>query len=485
MMNQSGSGAPAAGHAVRDYFSTDEIFHRVAASAEEEFSRSTRLLFFSGLAAGLSIGLSFLARAAATGQLPAETSGMIGNLLYPIGFLLIVLGRYQLFTENTLTPVTLVLTRIASLPMLLRNWGVVLIANLIGAGILAVLLAGTGIFEPEAEEAALSFAEHAFELGWGDLFFKGIIAGWLVASMVWLVHAARDTVSRIIIVFFVMYLVPTLDLYHCVIGACEAIYYVLKGGTDIFTAGGLFFLPVLLGNTVGGVLLVAILNFSQTRDDLFPNRDLQQVELTWREWFFGQYTGVPVVVLRDEHGAVVSQNGYRTDTVALYEPVTASDQQSGPEDALLTIVQYGDYESHDSRELYRLVDNLRYHVRGGVRYVFRHLPLSRTHPNAVRAALAAEAAGRQEAFWEMHEKLFQSQGALTDQDLLRYARDLNLDIDRFRSDMNSSHLREKVSHDRETAVRSGVRTPDNLFINDVRYTGPMEIEALRDHLNTD
>lgn len=108
-------------------FSTDEIFQRIVAAADEEFARSSfRVLFFSGLAAGLSIGLSFMARAALTAGLPESTSGVIGNLLYPIGFIFIVMGNYQLYTENTLSPVTLVLTRIASLPALLYIWIVVL-----------------------------------------------------------------------------------------------------------------------------------------------------------------------------------------------------------------------------------------------------------------------------------------------------------------------------------------------------------------------
>ena len=131
-------------------------------------------------------------------------SALVGNLLYPIGFLLIVIGRYQLFTENTLTPVTLVLTRIASVPMLLRNWAIVLFANVLGAIGLAFLLAYTPIFEADAFAEAIAIGEHALEASWDALFFKGVMAGWLVASMVWLVHAARDTMSRIVLVFFIM-----------------------------------------------------------------------------------------------------------------------------------------------------------------------------------------------------------------------------------------------------------------------------------------
>ncbi|NDJ35728.1 MAG: formate/nitrite transporter family protein, partial [Chloroflexi bacterium] len=209
---------------------------------------------------------------------------------YPVGFLLIVLGRYQLFTENTLTPVTLVMTRIASVPALLVNWGVVLSANLLGALLVATLLAATEILSPEAAAAARSFGQHALELSFSALFFKGLIAGWLVASMVWLVHAARDSVSRFLIVYFLMFLIPALGLYHCIIGACEVIYLLYFGGTSIGQAFFGFFLPVLLGNTVGGVLLVAILNYEQTRESRFPGHS-GEPPLTWQEWLFGYHTG--------------------------------------------------------------------------------------------------------------------------------------------------------------------------------------------------
>ncbi len=284
-LDRAESGAPAAGHAVRDLFSTDEIFQRIVATADEEFVRSNRLLFFSGLAAGLSIGLSFVARAALSAA-SGDPSGLVGGILYPIGFLLIVLGRYQLFTENTLTPVTLVLTRIASLPQLMRVWGVVLAANVIGAALVGLVLATTGVLDDDTFRVAVGIAEHGLEVAAGPLFWKGVFAGWLVASMVWLNHAARDTVTRFFIVFAVMYLVPAADLFHCVIGACEVLFLVFQGLATLPEAAA-FVAIVVAGNTVGGVLLVALLNYSQTRQQRFPHRDCDAMELTWREWMFG------------------------------------------------------------------------------------------------------------------------------------------------------------------------------------------------------
>ncbi len=301
-LDRSASGAPAAGKAVRDMFSTDEIFQRITATADEEFSRSNRLLFLSGIAAGLSIGLTFLARAALTGLTPWDSSGLVGNILYPVGFLLIVMGRYQLFTENTLTPVTLVLTRIASLPTLLRVWGIVLLANVLGAALVALVLATTGVLTSEGAEAARGFALHGLETPWWDLFWKGLFAGWIVASMVWLTHAARDSMTRFFTVFVLMFMIPSADLFHCIIGSSEALYLVFQGEASLAASAFGFFLPVLLGNTLGGVLLVGILNYSQTRDVRYPDRDCSTLELSWREWLLGNHKGRPRALSRSSSG---------------------------------------------------------------------------------------------------------------------------------------------------------------------------------------
>lgn len=504
--DRSESGAPAAGHAVRDLFSTDEIFHRLVATADEEFSRSNRLLFWSGLAAGLSIGLSFVACAAIGAQLSGSGGMLVANVLYPIGFLFIVLGRYQLFTENTLTPVTLVLTRIASIPRLLRIWGVVLAANVLGASICAFVLANTGVFSAEAMEVARGFGEHALKISWGDLFWKGVFAGWLVATMVWLTHAVRSSVARLFIVFVVMYIVPSAELYHCIIGAAEVLYLVFQGLATLPAAVFDFFLPVLLGNTVGGVLLVAILNYSQTRDRRFPDRDCGQLELTWREWLFGQADGKPhppasgsaVSPLQsDDHvldGHATLHASAHADDADLATPPhdSAARDDADLDAAALTLIQYGDYECPTSRRIYRAVRQSMEAVVGGaeddasVRYVFRHLPLRQRHPHAMQAALAAEAAGKQGRFWSMHDRLFDHPEALEDAHLREHAAALGLDLDRFDADRTADDLTDRVMADRATALREGVRGTSNLFVGPDRFDGPYDVDvierALRDAL---
>lgn len=470
VMDRSALGAPAAGRAVRDIFSADEIFQRITATADEEFQRPIRLLFLSGIAAGLSIGLSLVARAALTGATPMDDSGLIGNLLYPIGFLLIVTGRYQLFTENTLTPVTLVLTRIASIPVLLRVWGVVLAANVLGAALVAWVLANTGVLEPAAAEAARGFGEHALSVPSGDLFWKALFAGWVVASMVWLTHAARDATARVLIVFALMYLIPSADLFHCIIGACEVLFLWFQGLTTLGDSAR-FFGTVVAGNTVGGVLLVGILNFAQTRDARFPDRDCGQLQLTWKEWLFGLASGRPGAPPPD--GSPIGNGEPELDPAP-----SPGDHGLGPVDAEVTLVQYGDYECPTSRKIFLQARRAARRIEGEVRYVFRHFPLSQQHPHAQRAACAAEAAGLQGAFWEMHDELFGHQDRLDDEDLVSYAGALGLDEARFREDLEDDACARRVSEDRRSGIRSGVRRSTNLFINGQRYWGEFDPDRI-------
>jgi len=254
---------PSEGSVISDSFGFSEIFRRVLATAHEELDRPTKLLFWSGLAAGLSLGLTFFARATLTGLTGSVDPGFVGNLLYPVGFIIIVLGKYQLFTENTLTPVALVLTRLAPPANLLRLWTTVLVANLVGAAAIAALFALTDVKGAEAADAALAMGKHALEAELGALFWRAVIAGWIVATMVWLVHAVSDTLSRIFLVSVLMYFIGVSDLFHVVTGTVEVLYVVFEGEAGFFSIWHRFVLPVLVGNVIGGIGFVAILNTAQ------------------------------------------------------------------------------------------------------------------------------------------------------------------------------------------------------------------------------
>ena len=275
------SGAPNAGWATGDRFSSEEIFQRVLATADEEVSTGTRELLFSGLAAGFAIVLTFVAHAALTAYFPENT--LLASLLYPIGFIYIILGRYQLYTENTLPPVALVLARLASFPLMLRIWVIVLVGNVVGAGLGVFVLAHTHVLSAEAMTAAVEFTRSGLETGWWDLFFKAVFAGWLVAGVVWLGHAVQDSVARLLLIYVVFYTIVAAELYHVVVTAADALFAVFVGEAGLLAVFWEFWFPVLLGNTVGGVVLVALVNYGQTERQRYP----EIRELSIREWLFG------------------------------------------------------------------------------------------------------------------------------------------------------------------------------------------------------
>lgn len=267
-LDRAASGAPAAGWAVRDRFSADEIFERVLASADQEIAADKKRLFFSGLAAGFAIVLTFLGHAVGVATFPDNR--FLSAILYPIGFLYIILGHYQLYTENTLPPVALVLARLASIPLLLRVWVIVLVGNVVGAGLGAALLAYDGVLSAEAMRAGTTFIGTAIEHSWWSVFNRAIFAGWLVAGVVWLDHAARDTISRLIMIYITFYTIAAAELYHVITAACEVFYFlfVTDGSVIVFYE---VWLPIFLGNTIGGVFLVTLVNYAQTEGQRFPD----------------------------------------------------------------------------------------------------------------------------------------------------------------------------------------------------------------------
>jgi formate/nitrite transporter FocA (FNT family) len=289
-VERSRSGAPAVGEVVRDRFDTDEVFQRIIIAADEEIDTGTRELFFSALAAGFAITLTFLVYASMTAK---SDSPVIASLLYPIGFVYIILGGYQLYTENTLPPVALVLERLASLPVLLHTWIVVAIGNFVGGALGALVLAYTGVFSPEAAAAAVEISQHGIDTEFWDLFFKASAAGFIVAGVVWLDFAARDTISRFFLVYIAFLVIPLADLFHVVVSFTELMYLVYLGETAFLSGAVGFVLPVFLGNTIGGVVLVTVVNYFQTTERRVESTREDGVErqLSIREWIGGGRVG--------------------------------------------------------------------------------------------------------------------------------------------------------------------------------------------------
>jgi len=270
--SERGSASPAGG--VR--LTAAEIFAVAVQTGEDELKRSSAGLALSGLAAGLGMGLTGLGSATilvATGN-SGPTAELLAALLYPIGFIVVILGRAQLFTENTLFPVILALDRRRHVRNTLRLWAVVFVANVIGALLFAVLAMKTAALDPELRSALSSLGHRTTQGSFEHIFWAGVIGGWIIALMAWLVSAARFTLGQIMLVYIMTFVVGAAHLAHCIAGSGEALSAVLAGQA---TGGGylLWLLGATLGNTVGGVLMVSLLNYGQV---IGSGRDVQQAE---------------------------------------------------------------------------------------------------------------------------------------------------------------------------------------------------------------
>ena len=171
------------------------------------------------------------------------------------------------------------------------------------------------------------------------------------------------------------------------------------------------------------------------------------------------------------------------DVSRLLLPIRPSDHVHGPEDALYTLVEYGDYECPDCGRLYVILRDLQKEMPSRLRTVYRHYPRSGVHPHAQQAAEAAEAAGTQDKFWEMHTLLFERQQDLRTKDLNRYAEQLALDVERFRHELKNETYRERVRADFMAGVQNGVYGTPGLFLNGVRYDGQWDRESLLSQFN--
>jgi formate/nitrite transporter FocA (FNT family) len=240
------------------------VYKAILKEGEDELERSSSALFWSGLAAGLSMGFSFIAEAVLRAHLPdAHWRPLVAKLGYSVGFLVVILGRQQLFTENTLTPVLPLLMRkdATTLRNMLRLWGVVLAANLIGALLLSLVVIKTPAFAEQVRHAFVEIGQEAMRNSFGVALLKGVFAGWLIALIVWLLPFAES--ARFFVIILIAWLVGAAELTHIIAGSVEAFALAWAGYKPWLTVFGSFVVPTLIGNVIGGVMLVAVLNHAQ------------------------------------------------------------------------------------------------------------------------------------------------------------------------------------------------------------------------------
>ncbi len=240
------------------------VYKTILKEGQDELDRSSSALFWSGLAAGLSMGFSMIGEGLLKAYLPdAEWAKLIYGFGYSLGFLFVILGRQQLFTENTLTPILPLLQgrTFACLKNVARLWGIVLGANLLGGLLISLAIAHTGAFDPHVKEAFYELARVALEPDWPTILLRGIFAGWMIALMVWLLPFAQS--ARVGVIIIVTYFVAIGHFSHIIAGAVEVFTYAAAGRAPWLDVFGHYILPTLIGNVVGGLTLVAALNHAQ------------------------------------------------------------------------------------------------------------------------------------------------------------------------------------------------------------------------------
>lgn len=245
------------------------VYEIIRTEGEGELGRTFSALWWSGLAAGISIGFSFLTVAVLAAHLPDFAwKEIIAKAGYAVGFLIVILGRQQLFTENTLTAVLPVITRRRPdwLVSMLRLWSIVLAANVVGCLVFAVALSSTDMVSSEVAGELRAIVEAMMQNTPWQMFVKGLGSGWIIAAMVWMLPSSEG--SEFAVITLMTYLIALCGFTHVIAGSAEALYGVLTGSITLGSAVFGFFLPTLAGNVFGGTVLFAVLSYAQVRTEI-------------------------------------------------------------------------------------------------------------------------------------------------------------------------------------------------------------------------
>ncbi|WP_338473995.1 formate/nitrite transporter family protein [Pseudomonas sp. MS646] len=251
------------------------VLHEIIRTqGDQELERSIAALWWSALAAGLTMGLSLMAMGLLNSRLPDhEGFKVIASFGYCAGFLAVILARQQLFTENTLTAVLPVMSKptLVNFGRLLRLWGVVLVGNLCGTLLVAYVMLHLPIFDARTDLAFLEIGRKVMENDTGQMFAKGIISGWMIATMVWMIPSMES--AKMWTIILITYLMALGDFTHIVVGSAEVSYLVFAGELPWEDFWMVFAGPTLAGNIVGGSFIFALLSHAQIRSEEGPPKD--------------------------------------------------------------------------------------------------------------------------------------------------------------------------------------------------------------------
>ncbi|WPN46903.1 MULTISPECIES: formate/nitrite transporter family protein [unclassified Pseudomonas] len=248
------------------------VLHEIIRTqGDQELERSIAALWWSALAAGLTMGLSLMGMGLLNSRLPdGEGFKVVASFGYCAGFLAVILARQQLFTENTLTAVLPVMTKptLANFGRLLRLWTVVLVGNLCGTLLVAYVMLELPIFDSKTDVAFLDIGRKVMENDASQMFAKGIVSGWMIATMVWMIPSMES--AKMWIIILITYLMALGDFTHIVVGSAEVSYLVFAGELPWRDFWLVFAGPTLLGNIIGGSFIFALISHAQIRSESGP-----------------------------------------------------------------------------------------------------------------------------------------------------------------------------------------------------------------------
>ena len=245
------------------------IHEHIRQEGEKEMERDAMALLWSAIAAGLSMGASLLAKGIFHVQLEGlPGSFLLENLGYTFGFIIVIMARQQLFTENTVTAVLPVMQKptLGNVGLLMRLWSVVLLGNIIGTGIAAWAFEYMPIFDEPTRDAFTKIGMDVMKNSPIEMFSNAIISGWLIATMVWMFPSAGA--AKIVVIILMTWLIALGDTTHIVVGSVEILYLVFSGTLHWSDFIWPFALPTLAGNICGGTFIFALMSHAQIRNDM-------------------------------------------------------------------------------------------------------------------------------------------------------------------------------------------------------------------------
>lgn len=245
------------------------VYQTVRAEGDEEIARPIGSLWWSGLAAGIAISASVFVQGFLQGYLPdAPWRPLIVKVGYSVGFLIVVLGRMQLFTETTVTAVLplLVERSMNALWRTARLWGIVFVANLAGTALAALMAIHTHLATPQQLAIFYEVAEPLVDKTWLDVLMQGVPAGFLIAAMVWMLAATKS--GHFWVIAVMAYVIALGDFAHVVVGSTEVFLLMFSGQTSVLHGVLGVLLPALVGNIVGGTGLFAVLAYGQVKQEI-------------------------------------------------------------------------------------------------------------------------------------------------------------------------------------------------------------------------